>query len=79
MKNQLIEWMQEIVEIYQSKECVNNEIHMWRNRFLKETPKLSSKESDAKVWLCFLYTPSREMMKKTPEEYIKEIKEGMSQ
>lgn len=74
-ENELIKHMKTIVEFYENSDYVNEEITMWRSRFLENLPKYNNKEKAEKLFLTILYTPSKAFMEKSPEEHIKEIEE----
>ncbi len=65
---ELINIMDVIVTIYRSKDNMNEEISMWRKRFLDS---LTDSKFNLSTIECFMCMPTDNFMKQTPEELIK--------
>jgi hypothetical protein len=72
-ENEFISGMRILLENYQLPKFIQQEIIMWRERFIEEYDRLPMLKESTKV--AFRYTPSSEMMKRTPEELVKIINE----
>ena len=73
MSNDIIEYMREVIEVWDARDDANKEIRMWRERFLNEIPKYNDAKHAAKVWMSFLSIPTSKFIKQTPQSHIKEI------
>jgi hypothetical protein len=71
----LIKSMKEVIRCYEMcndpKSPMINEIHMWRDRFLKENIEKVYHET-GRAQAYFSAIPSENLMKKTPEEWLEE-------
>lgn len=78
MDNQIVEWMKEVVNLCDERQgylkYAGQEVNMWRERFLSTLPKGDDVKKEAKLWSCFLYTPSKEFSTCSPEKHIENIK-----
>lgn len=75
MTNELIEGLKDLISAYDTLENGNDEIRMWRDRYLGTLPLYEDKKFAARIWMMFLYMPSKTMMQKSPEDWIRELED----
>ena len=66
-----IEILENIVNNWKFLKKQNEEIHMWRTKFLESKNLIENEmvlKKDKQIYMAFMYTPTDQMMKYTPEK-----------
>lgn len=76
-ENALVGCLRDLLDAYDFRNkgiaVLNQEIKMWRERFLYSLPKLEDTEKAAALWMTFLAIPSEGFKTFSPEKMMGEI------
>ncbi len=71
--NEAIQSLVKLKDLTLGIEQCNEEIHMWRRRFLASPRDENHSVNSALIYHAFYYIPSIEFMKKSPETHLQDI------